>query len=468
MWTMWVALLAAWFGAVAPPAGGRGGGQPLTVSAVRFFSPSSGTTTIEVVCELNLGAVASGAAETVHYGVAVSVRDSTGLELEHNQWLRDVPRSVAAMPGSSAVESYEFRAAPGRYQVVVRAMPEAGDAIERALEVSAYASRPSISDMLLASAVRLVGSDSEGVAAGEIRRGNLVLRTAPVPRFSAGGATLAYYAEVYLWPGAVRDGELRVGILASQGRSVVQAAPRVAHLSAAGGVIRGSLDLTGLPEGEYQLQVRLALGDSTVVAAAPFSVQWPRADTASVAATAEPSRDPFAEASEATLDSLYAPLAGFVDPGQRDVYGQLAVDGKRRFLREFWAKRDSTHGAGTNAAMVGFYRAVAYANRTFREHGAGQIPGWLTDRGRIFLRNGRWDEILQRPEASPSPYEVWKYTRGRFRWYVFLDESGLGNYRLIGSNDRQEPGLQNWQSLLSLQENYDDVARFIGLTGTEQ
>jgi GWxTD domain-containing protein len=468
MRTMWAALMAAGLGVVAPPARGQDGGQPLTINAVRFFSPASGTTTIEVVCELGLGAVSSGATQAVHYRVAVSVRDSTGLELQHSDWSREVPLAVATARGASAVETFDFRAAPGRYRVVVQAIPETGATIERALDVSAYAARPPLSDLLVANAVRLVGADSGEVPAGVIERGGLVLRTAPVPRFSPNEASLSYYAEVYLWQGASQDGELRVGILGAGRRSMVQTAPRPVRFSPAGGVARGSLDLTGLPVGEYTLQLRLALGDSAVAAEAPFSMGAARVDTASVAGTGGRGQDRFADASEAGLDSMYAPLALLLEPAEQGVYGQLAVDGKRRFLREFWAKRDPTHGAGTNQAMVQFYRAVAYANDEFREHGAGQIPGWLTDRGRIFLRNGRWDEILQRPMASPRPYEVWKYSRGRFRWYVFLDQSGLGNFRLIGSNDRREPGLQNWQEMLSLSENYEDVARFIGLAGDQQ
>jgi len=468
MRTMWAAVLAAGLGVVAPPAGGQGGGQPLTINAVRFFSPASGTTTIEVVGELALGAVSPGANQTVHYRVAVAVQDSTGLELQHSGWSRDVPVAVATARGATAVETFSFRVAPGRYRVVVQAIPESGATIERALDVSGYAARPSMSDLLLANAVRAAGADSGEVGAGEIERGGLVVRTAPVPRFSDNAASLSYYAEVYLWTGASHDGELRVGILGAGRRSVVQTAPRAVRFSPAGGVARGSLDLTGLPVGEYVLQLRLALGDSTVVAEAPFSMGAARVDTAGAAGLAGPGEDPFAGATEAQLDSMDGPLALLLEPAEQGVYGRLAVEGKRRFLQEFWAKRDPTHGAGTNTAMVQFYRAVAYANATFREGGAGQIPGWLTDRGRIFLRNGRWDEILQRPMASPKPYEVWKYSRGRFRWYVFLDESGMGHFRLIGSNDRREPGLQNWQQSLSLAENYDDVARFIGLAAEQQ
>jgi hypothetical protein len=64
--------------------------------------------------------------------------------------------------------------------------------------------------------------------------------------------------------------------------------------------------------------------------------------------------------------------------------------------------------------------------------------------------------------ASPKPYEIWKYTRDRGRYYVFLDQSGFGHYVLIGTNDRRETGFQNWQRYLE-GENYMDVAHFLGL-----
>ena len=150
------------------------------------------------------------------------------------------------------------------------------------------------------------------------------------------------------------------------------------------------------------------------------------------------------------------------------MYGQLAVDGKRRFLREFWQKQDPTN----QGAMRRFYGLVGFANDAFREGGAAQIPGWRTDRGRIFLKNGQWDEVLRRPMATPQPYEVWKYTRGRQRYYVFLDRSGVGHYQLIGTNDRQEASQPDWYRLLDVStdaahNNYTDVARFLGISTME-
>lgn len=294
------------------------------------------------------------------------------------------------------------------------------------------------------------------------------MRTAPVPHLSPTEATLSYYAEVYPWQGASLDGQLSVAVLGAGGRSVIRAAPRAVRFLEAGGVTQGSLDLAGLPAGEYRLELRVRLGDSTVVGEAPFVMRALPAVAASQAPPADTLADAFDRAGEMQLDSMYAPMIYLVEPRDQQLYDRLSVDGKRRFLREFWIKRDPAHGAGgVNREMARFYAAVDYANQAFREGGAGQVPGWRTDRGRIFLRNGRWDEILQRPVASPSPYVAWKYTRGRQRYYVFLDRSGLGHYQLIGTNDRRETGLQNWSDILGT-ESYTDVTRFLGLSTQEE
>ena len=459
---VWVVLGAVGTLLAAPTADGQGGEQPLTVSAVRFFSPASATTTIEGVCELRLGSVAAGAGQMVRYRVEIAVSDSTGLELHHTGWSREVPAAVARAQGATAVETFDFRTAPGQYRVVVRVVPETGPALERALQVTAYPGRPAMSDLLLATGVRQAGGDTDVVAAGEVQRGGVMMRTAPVPHLAPTEATLTYYAEVYPWPGASLDGQLSVAVLGAERHGVVETPPRPVRFNQAGGVTRGSLDLAGLPSGRYVLRLGLKLGDSTVTSEAPF-VMGSMSDVVAATPGAASAVDVFENASESALDSMYRPLIYLFRSGEEGVYDQLSLEGKRRFLREFWAKRDPTRGSGVNQAMQQFYGAVQYANETFREGGAAQIPGWRTDRGRIFLKNGRWDDILQRPMANPQPYEVWKFTRGRQRYYVFMDRSGLGHYQLIGSNDRQEPGQPNWQQLLGT-ESYTDVSRFLGLT----
>jgi GWxTD domain-containing protein len=443
----------------------QGGDQPLTVSAVRLYRPASGTTTIEGVCELRLSALPAVAGQQVRYRFEVAVFDSAGLELQREGWARAVPPSVASAAGATAMESFEFSAAPGFYRVRLRAVPEGGTAIEQDVEVRAFTGRPAMSDLALGTGASRAVSDTEVVEPGEFRRAGLAMRTAPVPRLSPTEAALTYYAEVYPWAGAATAGELRVDVLGSGGQSIVSTPARAVQVGPQGGITRGSVDLTGLPEGPYRLRLRVQLGDSSLVAEAPF-----RMGSLTVAAAppgAEPAADdPFAGASEARLDSLYGPVELILDQRtEGGVYNGLSAEGKHRFLREFWRRRNPVPGGATNQAMTDFYRLVAYANSAFRQGRVAAVPGWRTDRGRIYLRHGSPDDVLRRPVASPRPYEAWKYTRDRGYWYVFFDRNGMGDYALIATNDRREPGLPSWESFIG-QEGADDVKRFLGLSAT--
>jgi hypothetical protein len=114
--------------------------------------------------------------------------------------------------------------------------------------------------------------------------------------------------------------------------------------------------------------------------------------------------------------------------------------------------------------LAQFYAGVQYANQEFREGGAAEIPGWRTDRGRIYLKRGRPDEVLRRPlgQGGSQPYEVWKYTRGRPLYFLFWDQSGFGHFSLLVTNDRTEVGQPDWERRFS-REAVDDIARFLRL-----
>ena len=78
-------------------------------------------------------------------------------------------------------------------------------------------------------------------------------------------------------------------------------------------------------------------------------------------------------------------------------------------------------------------RRVAYADQHFGEKGRVSAPGWRTDRGRIYVKYGEPEEQLDRVQAGRAvPYQVWRYRRGRDRYYVFADRSnGIGIFQLV-------------------------------------
>ncbi len=435
----------------------------LGLRAVRFYRASGGQTVVDVLCQVPFalleplgGATAGGA-----YRMAVAVHDSSGLELMSQTWAQAVPGQALRIRGASTVEHLSFAALAGRYAVSLAVTDSASGRVTRSsAEITAFGTRPRASDLLLGTAIRVAGSADTAVG-GELRKGSLLIAASQQPMLTPQQASLAYYLELYAEQPESATVALRV--LRADGSPVVTAGAMRLGLDAGGGVARGAIDLAGLPPGAYRLQAAV-IREDTVLRDAEFGMTGFETETAIAGARAAQDRvrphDPFATMGEVELDTLYTPLIYLMTADEQGVYPSLTLEGKRNYLRQFWAKRDPTPETPRNEAQEAFYRLIADSNRDFGEPGAAAIPGWRTDRGRIFARYGRPDEVLRRPlEGKTNPYEVWKYTRTRPLKYVFMDLTNFGNYSLIWTNDRREPSRPNWEALLGPDATLD-VLRF--------
>src|ERR1051326_4408069 len=89
------------------------------------------------------------------------------------------------------------------------------------------------------------------------------------------------------------------------------------------------------------------------------------------------------------------------------------------FIEGFWQRRDPTPDTAENEYKEEHYRRIAYAN----EHFAAGMPGWRTDRGRMYIMYGPPTSIDSHPMGGPYqrpadegggqtetfPFEVWRY-----------------------------------------------------------
>src|SRR5258707_8970086 len=109
-----------------------------------------------------------------------------------------------------------------------------------------------------------------------------------------------------------------------------------------------------------------------------------------------------------------------ISPEERSAFRQLSNDEERdNFIEAFWQRRDPTPDTPENEFKEDHYRRIAYAN----EHFAAGIPGWKTDRGRMYIMYGPPDEIESHPSGgtyerpieegggttSTYPFEDWRY-----------------------------------------------------------
>jgi len=388
------------------------------------------------------------------------VRDSANLQLVEQSWTRSLPARMLGTARGSSLEHFMFAASPGTYTVEVTVHDSASGRVTREqMPLTAYAGKPVASDLLLATGMRAGtgGGGDTTLSAGELRKGSLIIEAALRPLLTPQQAQLGYYVEWYGAKQAAETAGVSVRILRADGGAIVTTPAQQVPFGVGGGVTRAMIDLAGLPAGDYGFEVVVQAKDTTVTRRAPFRM----GGLESVALTAPPPPlDVFEAKTEAQLDTMYGPLVYLMSSDETGIYSTLTVEGKRTFLRRFWGKRDPSPGTPANELQSSFYARIAEANRRYREGGAAEIPGWRTDRGRIFVRYGPPSEVLQRPQAPNTlPYEVWKYTTGRLLKYVFMDLTQFGNYALIWTDDRREPSRPNWQSLLG-PEAVEDVQRF--------
>ena len=130
---------------------------------------------------------------------------------------------------------------------------------------------------------------------------------------------------------------------------------------------------------------------------------------------------------------------------ERKAFHDLQTDDERQsFVEQFWLRRDPTPDTEENEFKEEHYRRIAYAN----DHYASGIPGWKSDRGKIYIKYGPPDEIESHPsggsyerpieegggETSTYPFEDWRYRYiegiGNNVNIEFVDPTMSGEYHM--------------------------------------
>ncbi len=96
-------------------------------------------------------------------------------------------------------------------------------------------------------------------------------------------------------------------------------------------------------------------------------------------------------------------------------------------FEDFWKAKDPSPGTPINEVLYEYYRRVEYANKHFKHY----FPGWKTDMGRVYITLGPPHQVERHPlELDSKPYEIWYYYDIN-KEFVFVDDTGFGDYRLI-------------------------------------
>jgi len=165
---------------------------------------------------------------------------------------------------------------------------------------------------------------------------------------------------------------------------------------------------------------------------------------------------------------------------ERAAFKQLSNDEERdNFIEAFWQRRDPTPDTEENEYKEEHYRRIAYAN----EHFAAGIPGWKSDRGRIYIMYGPADEVDSHPsggtyerpmeegggETSTFPFEDWRYRYlegiGQEVIIEFVDDCQCGAYEMTMDRSKKDALLYTPNAGLTLYEQMGMSSKASRFTG---
>jgi GWxTD domain-containing protein len=286
---------------------------------------------------------------------------------------------------------------PGRFSAIVSVRDRRGSAFnqdEREIVIPRFDATPRVTAAVLVY---------EGKARSDRRALPQILLN---PRITApyGTDSLDLYVEGYgLTPGATAD------VRATNDDGLTLWHGTAAFRS--GGAIDGAivrLSPADLPVGELHIETTLPGSADTTRGSMllSFSDRW----------------------AIANFDELLLLLKYF---GQDEALRKLkdaSAEDRPRLWRAFWKATDPNPSTPENEALVEYFQRLQAANIRFQE---GNDPGWLTDRGEVYVTLGEPDEVYDQSSdlQGQRRFIRWTYVTHRLQ-LDFLDDAGFGRFRL--------------------------------------
>ncbi len=340
---------------------------------------------------------------TASYSVTISVFDEEKSKLiVEKTWFEKLEsqkfdQTISKDNYNLSLRSFELE--PGKY--LIRSMVEDQDsrketAFENIVNVKSFTSLPSISDVML------IAKETEA-------NGNRKILPNVSRNVVAQKDGMSFFFEVY----SDSAQPLKIEYVIKDKNDIIFDSTETKNLDTNLTQVFSKIKNIDLSLGSYVLEVNLLNKKENIsaVSSKPFFSRW-----AGIPASVK------------DLDKAISQLV-YIASGNEisDMEEAKTKDDKIKMYIDFWKKKDPTPNTEENEVRDEYYRRVAYANENFSHY----VEGWKTDRGMVFIILGPPNNVDRHPfEYDSKPYEVWQYYN-LSKDFVFLDETGFGDYRLI-------------------------------------
>jgi GWxTD domain-containing protein len=144
----------------------------------------------------------------------------------------------------------------------------------------------------------------------------------------------------------------------------------------------------------------------------------------------------------AKFDDMLVYLRWFAAPYRLKTLRDTTPEARPGAWTAFVKATDSNPLTSMNEDLVDYFTRLLVVTQRFREEG---VPGWLTDRGRVFLGLGEPDQVYDqglRGFGDRGRSQVWEY-RGQNAQLVFYDQTGFGRWKLTNASEMEF--MNQWQ-----------------------
>jgi GWxTD domain-containing protein len=334
----------------------------------------------------------------------------------------------------------------GRLDVIDVSSKKEGSFLYDRIEILPVSTKLALSNLELAYDIKVL-EEGQQPSNPRLVKNQREIIPSPMGIFSLDDTVIYAYAELYNIPydSAMKDNFLiNYRVYRSDGSLHFDFGDIVDEKPGSSAVITNILNISGWPAGKYDIELTasdLKSGAKTV--ASRGFIIFPRAGTVPGVAGAAV-KNPLDTVSAATISNV---LKFLLSAQQAAVFNSLNDTGKVRFAIQFFKDKDPSPGTPTNEYLIDAFRRYAYANQYFSSL-PGMNDGWRSDRGRVLMQYGQWDD--RNEITAPSyehPWERWYYRsiQGGVL-FIFVDINGYGEYRLVHSTAKGEIFDSNWDS----------------------
>ena len=272
--------------------------------------------------------------------------------------------------------------------------------------------------------------------------------------FSHDDTIVYFYAELYNLDRSMENYTLDIRIYDSNNNLYKNIPIATRPILEKPAIILNGINISAFRVGLYNLQVNAYSGDdstftSKIFEVSPGKLEWEIAREKRELADF-PEADKITNEEEAK--NFRNQILYICTRDELKQYDELSIEGKNNFAKAFWARRDTNPSTLINEYKIEHYQRFRYANEAFSTFKSkdGQGNGWKTDMGRVYITYGPPSDEENYPSSlEEKPWIRWNYNELEGGvYFIFIDETGYGNYRLVHSTAKREPKDYNWENRL--------------------